>query len=284
MRRTRLPVEAIEALMYIDSSFCCGTEEITEQHPLEQTRLTCPPPPFLGVWGGAHTCIFIPQTLNCVSHGQCPAVCQHVCCVLFKNLCLSSLLSFQGGQGGLLWQQLLFMQRPLCVRALLSPGRAGQTGPVHMEPAPLVSFVVALGVFLIGGCSMEPQAAPAADAESHFLFVCNKFAVISFLFKALCPFSVSLISFSSRAIIYLCCVTGPAVPLSVCIHHLSGWIWLELLNRALQSFIGQHHREQRNGLSEEPFLKLHGAFQGDIWDCCRLLDAVSWLQHWLQIH
>lgn len=56
-------------------------------------------------------------------------------------------------QGGLLWQQLLWCAALLsvCVServcALLSPGRAGQTGPVHMEPAPLVSFVVTLGIF-----------------------------------------------------------------------------------------------------------------------------------------
>lgn len=53
-------------------------------------------------------------------------------------------------------------QRCACVclsaSVLLSPGRAGQTGPVHMEPAPLVSFVVALGVFPIGELSVQYRA------------------------------------------------------------------------------------------------------------------------------
>lgn len=86
-------------------------------------------------------------------------------------------------QGGLLWQQLLWCAAVLsvcllslcvCVCVLLSPGRAGQTGPVHMEPAPLVSFVVALGVFPIGAWLVQYHAASSHSSSrisaSLFLF------------------------------------------------------------------------------------------------------------------
>lgn len=65
----------------------------------------------------------------------------------------------------------------VCV-CVLSPGRAGQTGPVHMEPAPLVSFVVALGVFPIGAWSVQYHAA-SGEADSRFLLFVSLFTQFS---------------------------------------------------------------------------------------------------------
>lgn len=139
-----------------------------------------------------------------------------------------------------------------CVCVLLSPGRAGQTGPVHMEPAPLVSFVVALGVFPIGVWSVQYHAASShSTSNSSRIAVSLSPLCLSLIhfFSALTLFcfqlqnnlhisiihghSVSLIYFSQSHSLYPLS-TWPLCPsLSVCIHHLSGWIWLAFINRAL---------------------------------------------------
>ena len=43
--------------------------------------------------------------------------------------------------------------------------------------------------------------------------------------------------------------------LSVCIHHLSAWIWLVFINRALQSFIAKNRWEQMVCLTEKTTIK-----------------------------
>lgn len=124
----------------------------------------------------------------------------------------------------------------VCVCVLLSPGRAGQTGPVHMEPAPLVSFVVALGVFPIGAWSVQYHAASSHSSSRNAVSLspfCLSLINFSLLSPFLClqmqnlppflllshpsmSFSVSLICFSSstflQAILSLHCLLGLTVP------------------------------------------------------------------------
>lgn len=138
----------------------------------------------------------------------------------------------------------------VCLCMLLSPGRAGQTGPVHMEPAPLVSFVVALGVFLIGACSVQYHAASSHSGSRiaaclfSFLPVSHSFFSAS-NFPPYLPYSQPSMSLFClpNLLFFLHFSLSHSFPppspwphcpfLSVCIHHLSRWIWLVFINRAL---------------------------------------------------
>lgn len=160
-------------------------------------------------------CIFVLQPLKwCQSQ---PVFCNMCVCLLCHFLCVCLpprplLLAGQAGhpikraQGGLLWQQLLwcavlsvctYCLCPclcvcpfVCVCVLLSPGRAGQTGPVHMEPAPLVSFVVALGVFPIGAWSVQYHAASSLSSSGKAVSL-SPFCPSHDHFSLLSLFSVS---------------------------------------------------------------------------------------------
>lgn len=71
----------------------------------------------------------------------------------------------------------------VCVGVLLSPGRAGQTDPDHMEPAPLVPFVVALGLFPIR-VSLE-----VCFFFFTFIFACVHLSAAGYADKSLKPMS-----------------------------------------------------------------------------------------------
>lgn len=119
-------------------------------------------------------CIFILHSLNwCQS--QPVSICVFVCCLtvcvsvsLLGPCCwrTSQAVPNKRAQGGLLWQQLVWCAALSVFVCVLSPGHAGQTGPVHMEPAPLVSFVVALGVFPIGAWSIQYHATSSHSSSS----------------------------------------------------------------------------------------------------------------------
>lgn len=99
---------------------------------------------------------------------HCLCVCLSPCCCRARQA-----VPIKRAQGELLWQQLpccAVLCVCVCACVPLSPGRAGQTGPVHMEPAPLVSFVVALGVFPTGAWSVQFRAASSHGKQQNGCF------------------------------------------------------------------------------------------------------------------
>lgn len=162
-----------------------------------------------GVSRSQSPCLSVASLFVCLSLSSAP------CCRQTRQA-----VPNKRAQGGLLWQQLLwcaalsvFLSLPLSVRVCVSPARAGQTGPVRMEPAPLVSFVVALGVFPIGAWSAQYHATSSHSCSLEVAF--SLFSSLSCsVFKTRSPFpatecaslsaslalhAVSLICYSSCA-------------------------------------------------------------------------------------
>lgn len=133
----------------------------------------------------------------------------------------------------------VFVFVSVCVCAL-SPGRAGQTGPVHMEPAPLVSFVVALGIFPIGAWSVQYHAASSSSRKAVF----PSLFCLSFIFlrshSSLSPLFITLLFCLPNLFHFsLSCSVSTPSPwphrpfLSACIHHLSDCIWFAFVHKSL---------------------------------------------------
>lgn len=204
--------ELIEAQMCIDFlAFCClslGKWKNIQRNTHFRFIFFC----------SVALCIFILHSLNwCQS--QPVSICVFVCCLtvcvsvsLLGPCCwrTSQAVPNKRAQGGLLWQQLVWCAALSVFVCVLSPGHAGQTGPVHMEPAPLVSFVVALGVFPIGAWSIQYHATSSHSSSSSR---CRKAFFPSPFFIRLLRFSrLSLFPVSNHKMFLPISLTHPPYP------------------------------------------------------------------------
>lgn len=120
------------------------------------------------------------------------------------------------------------------------------------EPAPLVSFVVALGVFshwsMVGtvSCRKQPQQQPQNSSFSFCLSLFFFFSVTN-LPPYLPHSQPSMSSFCLRNLLFFLCFSlsyyfhllspwPQRPPVSVCIHHLSGLIWLVLIKSSVKLY------------------------------------------------